>query len=86
MVKLYKGGGMMNDIRMYILTIIEITIFLFIGFFLSQYGISKIYEAMGILYLGNIGVIWFGLSFVLFSLYTLLRNFVLFQKSLVLKN
>jgi hypothetical protein len=66
---------------MYVYTFIEILVFLIIGFFLSEKVLSKIYESVGIVYLGNVGVVWFGVSFLLFCLSTLLRNFLFSKKS-----
>lgn len=71
--------------KMYLITIVEIVIFLIIGFFLSEKVLNGIYESMDIPYIGNLGIIWFGVSFLLFSLYTVFQNFILAKKSPVLK-
>ncbi len=55
---------------MYAITFVEIIIFLVVGFLLTDKVLSNIYESSGIPYVGNVGVVWFGLSFLLFCLYT----------------
>ncbi|ADC52333.1 hypothetical protein BpOF4_21689 (plasmid) [Alkalihalophilus pseudofirmus OF4] len=67
--------------KMYAITFVEIIIFLVVGFLLTQKVLSNIYESAGIAYLGNVGVVWFGLSFLLFCLYTLFRTYILSKRS-----
>jgi hypothetical protein len=69
---------------MYLITVAEVLAFLVIGFFLSENVLSRVYENSGILYIGNIGTVWFGLSFLLFCLYTLVRTFIFSKRSAVL--
>lgn len=76
----------MNISKMYFITVIEIIIFLFVGYFLSELVLSEIYESAGIPYVGRIGVIWFGISFVLFCVYTLFRSYFLKQQTPILKD
>lgn len=66
---------------MYAVTGIEIIFFLAIGFFLTEKVLSNVYEHAGIAYSGNIGVVWFGVSFILFCLYTLLRTYIFAKNS-----
>ena len=70
---------------MYITTVIEIIIFLALGFFLSDNVLRRIYEGFDIEYMGNIWTVWFGLSFILFCLFTLFRRFILSNNSLLLE-
>lgn len=69
---------------MYAVIFIDVIIFLFVGFILTETVLSKVYESFGIVYFGNVGVVWFGLSFILFCLYTLIRTYILSKKSLLL--
>ena len=69
---------------MYVITIIEIVVFLVTGFFLSDTVLRRIYEAFDIAFMGNIWTVWFGLSFLLFCIFTLFRRFILVNKSPVL--
>lgn len=71
--------------KLYVITIIEIMIFFVVGFFLSDNVLRRIYEGFDIAYMGNIWTVWFGLSFLLFCLFTLFRRFVLSNQSLLLK-
>ncbi|MDQ0297761.1 hypothetical protein J2S78_000169 [Salibacterium salarium] len=71
--------------KLYAITVVEIIIFLTIGFILAESVLSRIYENVGIAYMGSVGNVWFGLSFLLFCLYTLFRSFVLPKKNYLLK-
>ena len=52
----------------------KILIFLVIGFFLTQYGLKRTYESFGISFTGDVWVNWFGVSYLLFFLYTITIN------------
>ncbi|MCE7792178.1 hypothetical protein K8O68_07035 [Salipaludibacillus sp. CUR1] len=54
-----------------IIRFFEALFFLIIGFFLSGMILKNTYEHFGIEYIGNIWVNWFGLSYLLFVLYSL---------------
>jgi len=75
----------MDTLKMYITTVFEIIIFLALGFFLSDNVLRRIYEGFDIAYMGNIWTVWFGLSFILFCLFTLFRRFILSNNSLLLE-
>ncbi|MGF2614422.1 hypothetical protein FZC84_14340 [Rossellomorea vietnamensis] len=60
----------------YLVTIIEIILFLVFGFLLTENFLKNIYEGAGIRFIGNVGVVWFGLSFMLFGLYTIILSSV----------
>ncbi|MBH0173888.1 hypothetical protein IHV09_09975 [Fictibacillus sp. 23RED33] len=76
----------MVNLKMYISTIIEILVFLLIGFFLTENVLRNVYENVGIAYLGNVGIVWFGLSFFLFCIFTLICYSFLGKKSPMLKD
>ncbi len=67
--------------KMYAVTFVEITDFLSLRFFLAENLLRNVYESAGIAYVGNVGVVWFGLSFFLFCLYSLFRFFILSKKN-----
>lgn len=46
--------------------------FLYIGFIFTVNILSVIYENFGIHFMGNVWVNWFGVSYILFSLYTII--------------
>ncbi|MEK5332700.1 hypothetical protein [Lysinibacillus sp. FSL W8-0992] len=48
-------------------------VFLVIGFTLTDNVLRTIYENFGIIYSGNVWVNWFGVSYLLFFLYTIIR-------------
>lgn len=61
--------------KMYLITLIEIILFLIIGFLLTDNVLKNVYERAGIRFIGNVWVIWFGLSFTVFALYTIVLSF-----------
>lgn len=62
--------------KMYLITIIEIILFLVVGFLLTDNVLKNVYESAGIRFIGNVWVVWFSLSFMLFGLYTVVLSFV----------
>lgn len=80
-----KGCACLAIWKMYVITFIEIIIFLFIGFFCTEKGLSRVYESYGIEYSGNIGSVCFGISLLLFCLYTIVRSFISSTDSPLLK-
>ncbi|WP_088034657.1 hypothetical protein [Evansella clarkii] len=72
--------------KMYGITLLEIINCLIVGFLIMHYILSEVYENAGIAYIGNLGGVWMGVSFMLFCSYTLIRSFVLTEKSLLLKD
>lgn len=75
----------MDTLKMYVTTVIEIIIFLVLGFFLSDTVLRRIYEGFDIAFIGNIWTVWFGLSFLLFCIFTLFRRFILSNNSPLLE-
>ncbi|MBY0149477.1 hypothetical protein [Neobacillus niacini] len=62
--------------KMYLITLIEIILFLIVGFLLTDNVLKNVYESAGIRFIGNVWVIWFGISFMVFALYTIILSFV----------
>ncbi len=60
--------------KAYAITILEILVFLVIGFILTENVLRTIYENFGISFMGNVWVNWFGVSYLLFFLYTIIRG------------
>ncbi len=69
--------------KMYLITIIEIILFLVVGFLLTDNVLKNVYESAEIRFMGNVWVVWFGLSFMLFGLYTIVLSFVLKESRLL---
>ncbi|QST01333.1 hypothetical protein IMZ31_07170 [Pontibacillus sp. ALD_SL1] len=65
---------MLKVLKGYLVTIAELLVFIVIGFFISEYGLSFAYEQAGISYMGNIGKVWFGISLSLFCLYSIITH------------
>jgi len=66
-----REGNRLSVWRKYIITNLEIMGFLVIGFILTENVLRYIYEGFGIRFMGNVWVNWFGLSYLLFFIYTL---------------
>jgi hypothetical protein len=47
--------------------------------------LKNVYEGVGISFIGNVWIVWFGLSFFLFSLYTIVLSFLVSKESQLLK-
>ena len=47
--------------------------------------IKNVYEGVGISFIGNVWVVWFGISFFLFGLYTIVLSFLVSKGSQLLK-
>ncbi|MGA5690654.1 hypothetical protein [Cytobacillus pseudoceanisediminis] len=71
--------------KMYLITIIEIISFLVIGFLLTENVLKNVYESAQISFTGNVWVVWFGLSFMLFGLYTIVLFFFVSKENRLLK-
>ena len=55
-------------------TSFKILIYLIIGFLLTVTLLRAVYENFGIKFIGNVWVNWFGVSYLLYFLYTLLSS------------
>ena len=71
--------------KMYLITIIEIITFLVVGFLLTDNVLKNVYERVGIRFIGNVWVVWFGLSFMLFGLNTMVLTFFVSKENQLLK-
>jgi hypothetical protein len=66
--------------------IIEIFLTLATGLLFTVYILKPIYESFGIKFMGNVWVNWFGISYILFVLYTLIVALFLFKDSILFKH
>lgn len=71
--------------KMYLITIIEIILFLIVGFLVTDNVLRNVYESAGISFIGNVWVVWFGLSFILFGLYSIALFFFVSKENQLLK-
>lgn len=60
----------MDFLKVVILSMLKIFIFLAAGLAVTLYVLQPIYEMKGIVYTGNVWVIWFGLSYILYAAVT----------------
>ncbi|KGP92153.1 hypothetical protein N780_00825 [Pontibacillus chungwhensis BH030062] len=65
---------MLDIVKGYLITLGELLTFIAFGFFISEYGLSNLYEQAGISYMGNIGKLWFGISLSLFCVYSIISH------------
>jgi hypothetical protein len=56
---------------------LKILVFLVIGFILTTNVLSGIYENFGISFTGDVWVNWFGVSYLLYFLYTIIRGLLI---------
>ena len=62
----------MDELKNVVIRLIEIIAILSIGLLFTVYILKPIYENFGIQIIGNVWVIWFGVSYILFFFYTLI--------------
>ncbi|MFJ7889255.1 hypothetical protein ACIQYL_14345 [Lysinibacillus xylanilyticus] len=75
----------MNELKKVVFRTIEIISLLAIGLLFTVYVLKPIYEGFGINFMGNVWVNWFGVSYILFVLYTLIVALFLFKNSILFK-
>ncbi|WP_042220969.1 hypothetical protein [Oceanobacillus manasiensis] len=75
----------MNEWSKAVARLMEILAILIVGLFFTVYILEPIYEHFGIKFMGNVWVNWFGVSYILFALYTLIAIF-LFKNSFICKH
>lgn len=75
----------LEELKKVILRLIEVILILTIGLLLTLYILKPIYENFGIPFHGNVWVNWFGVSYILFFLYTLIVGLGIFKESILLK-
>ncbi|MCA1063454.1 hypothetical protein QTG56_12525 [Rossellomorea sp. AcN35-11] len=76
----------MNELKIVVIRIIEIITILVMGKLFTDYILEPIYEGFGIKLMGDVWVNWFGMSYILFVLYTLIVALFLFKDSILFKH
>lgn len=69
-----QGGERLSFLKEFFSTTFKILIFLIIGFSLTFTVLRAVYENFDIKFIGNLWVNWFGVSYLLYFLYTLLSS------------
>ncbi len=67
----------MQKIKMECMRLLEFITFFISGFLFTYYILSSMYKDVGIDVLGNIWVNWFGVSYFLFALYTIIAGLLI---------
>lgn len=75
----------LDEWKKVVLSLLEIIVILSIGFLFTTYILRPIYENFGIQFTGDVWVNWFGLSYILFVLYSLIVGIFIFQESNIFK-
>lgn len=75
----------LDEWKKVVLSLLEIIVILSIGLLFTTYILRPIYENFGIQFTGDVWVNWFGLSYILFVLYSLIVGIFIFQESNIFK-
>ncbi|WP_075618018.1 hypothetical protein [Paenisporosarcina indica] len=62
----------MSNQKEFLILLFEIIVFLFIGYIFTVNILAVIYESFDIRFTGNVWINWFGVSYILFSLNTII--------------
>lgn len=76
-----NGVFILSELNKSIIRLTESISFLLVGFISTVYLLKPIYESLGINFMGNVWVNWFGFAYILFALYTLIMAFFIFKES-----
>ena len=75
----------LDGLKKVVLRLIEIIVFLSIGLLFTIYVLRPIYGNFVIQFAGNVWVNWFGVSYILFVLYSLIVGLFISRESIVFK-
>ncbi|QSB09085.1 hypothetical protein JTI58_19010 [Lysinibacillus fusiformis] len=75
----------MEELKKAVLSLLEIIVILSIGLLFTTSILRPIYENFGIQFTGNVWVNWFGLSYILFVLYSLIVGLFIFRENILFK-
>lgn len=75
----------LDEWKKVVLSLLEIIVILSIGLLFTTYILRPIYENFEIQFTGDVWVNWFGLSYILFVLYSLIVGIFIFQESNIFK-
>jgi hypothetical protein len=79
------GVIQLSILKIVVLRLIETITILAIGFLLTDYILSPIYENFGIQFTGNVWVNWIGVSYILFVFYSLIVGLCIYKESELFK-
>ncbi|MEG0260363.1 MAG: hypothetical protein RR595_02745 [Lysinibacillus sp.] len=75
----------MDELKVIVLRLIEIIVILSMGLLVTVNILRPIYESFGIHFTGNVWVNWFGVSYIIFVLYSLIVGLCITKKSTLFK-
>ncbi|MCW3491691.1 hypothetical protein [Dethiobacter alkaliphilus] len=75
----------MSELKEFVFSLVEIFIILAIGLLFTIYILLPVYESFGISFMGNVWVNWFGVSYILYVLYSLIAGLFIFKGSVLFK-
>lgn len=75
----------LDELKKVVLSLLEIIVILSIGLLITTYILRPIYVNFGIQFTGNVWVNWFGLSYILFVVYSLIVGMFIFRESNLFK-
>lgn len=75
----------LDELNKVVLRLIEITVILSIGLLFTVNILRPIYENFGIQFTGNLWVNWFGVSYILYVLYSLIVSLCIYKESILFK-
>lgn len=79
-IEIKRGDLKLATLKMSVVHAFHILVYLIVGFVLTNNVLRVIYEYFGILFKGDVWVNWFGVSFLLYFFYTIIRTLFI-QKS-----
>lgn len=80
-----KGGIKLSTLKRDAVGFFKVLIYLAMGFILTENVLGVIYENFGISFMGNVWVNWFGLSYLLYFFYTIIRALVINENNHLFK-
>lgn len=67
-----------------VVTSLTVLIYLSVGFIVTHYFLSVVYESNGIRFIGNVWMNWFGVSFLIYFIYTMIGGLFIKKKNAAL--
>jgi hypothetical protein len=75
----------LGELKKDVIRLIEIIAILSIGLLFTVHILKPIYENFGVIFIGNVWVNWFGVSYILFVIYTLMVGLCISKESILFK-
>lgn len=84
--KIFGWGGIkLSFLTRDLVTSVTVLVYLSIGFIVTNYFLRVIYESSGIGFLGNVWVNWFGVSFLIYFMYTMICGLLIKNENTTFK-